>query len=155
MEGPTLFRKNINMTHRQWKLEHWFALFRLARSRWQHVCIGSPYIALLSFACGDFTERNWSKNFLWGSCGFLPLQWSQPVGEPCSFFWIELPLLVPVWYLPGGLNFSCWFLCGVCPVAWTAAAGLYLVFTSRLHWEQLRLESPQRTISKQVHFPIS
>ena len=31
-----------------------------------------------------------------------------------------------------GLNYSCWFMCGVCRVDWTAAAELYLVFTNRL-----------------------
>jgi hypothetical protein len=37
---------------------------------------------------------------------------------------------------------------------WTAVADSCSVFASGLDWEQRRLELPQRTISKQVHFPL-
>jgi hypothetical protein len=77
-----------------------------------HMCIGLPYVDLLSFTWGDFIERNSPKNFSRGSCGFLAD--SGRVGEPHGFFWIEQPLLIHVWCLLSGLYCSCWFMCGVC-----------------------------------------
>ena len=70
--------------------------------------------------------------------------------EPWGFCWIDRPLLVPGWWLPRGQDGSCWFLCGVCQMDWTTAAVSCLVFDSGLDWEQQRLESPWRTISKQT-----
>jgi len=35
-------------------------------------------------------------------------------GEPCRFFWIELPLPIHRWCLLSGLACSCWFVFGVC-----------------------------------------
>jgi hypothetical protein len=89
--------------HRQWELEHWFALLCLGSLCWRYTCIGLPYIALLSFICGDFIE-----NFSWGSCGFFCRL--ELIGEPCSFFWIELLLLTHEWWLPSELDCSCWFM---------------------------------------------
>ena len=51
------------------------------------------------------------------------------------------------------LNFPLWFLCSICWVDQTAAAGSCVVFASGLDWGQWRLQSPQRTISKKLHFP--
>lgn len=53
VKGCAMSTKNINITHRQWELEHWFALLCLSMLCWWHTCIGLLYIALLSFTRGD------------------------------------------------------------------------------------------------------
>lgn len=75
--------------------------------------IGSPYIALLSFTCADSIGRNSPKNSSWAFCGLLLLLWPQAGWWALRFFWVELPLLVHMWCLPRGLDYSCWFIFGV------------------------------------------
>jgi len=80
----------------------WFALPRYS-SLTTHTHIWLPYIELLSSTCNNAAiDRNSSKSCLWGSCGTLPLL--QPhlklIGESCTFFRIELELLVHAWCLP-------------------------------------------------------
>jgi hypothetical protein len=53
---------------------------------------------LLSFACGDFIERNRTENFSRGSCSFHGLE---QIGQSRRFFWIELTLQIHVWCLLG------------------------------------------------------
>jgi hypothetical protein len=98
--------------HRQWELKYWFALLHLASHHQWHACIVSPYIALLSSACGDAIEICSPENFLWGSCGFLMLPWQPRACWPLASLGLS-----------SGLNCSCWFLCGVCQVEWTTATG--------------------------------
>lgn len=79
----------------------------LTSLRWWHTCIGSPCIASLSFACGDFLETNSPKNFLpllltpadWRALWFL-LDWTV-LADSCvaSAKWTGLQLLIHVWCL--------------------------------------------------------
>jgi hypothetical protein len=81
--------------------------------------------ALLVFAGLHFVERNVPKIFSWYSSCFWPLQLtSADLEEPCRFCWIVPTLLVHVWCLL--LN-------------WTADI------------QTVKSQSPQGTISKQVH----
>ena len=72
----------------------------------QHTGIDSPYIALLSLACGDFIEtcQSTAPDVPVASCCFRGLRL---VGKPLIFFWIELFLLIHVWCLLSGLDCSC------------------------------------------------
>ena len=144
-----MFRRNINMTPKRVGAQ---AL----------ICFVLPCYSLLMACMYGFSLHctvelhvwlhieNLTKNISRSSyCHFCGLR---PVGEPCSFFWIELQLLICDWCLPSGLDYSCWFLGGIYQVVWTVAANSCLVFASGLDREKRRLESSQRTISKQVHF---
>lgn len=77
-------------------------------------------LVCLTFHCSALleTHQRTSLGVPVASC-FCGLR---PVGEPCGFFWIELPLLVHVWWLPSGLDCSCGFVCGV--FYWTMKIGL-------------------------------
>ena len=89
---------------------------------------------LLSLACDEFMERNLPKNFSGGSCGFSAVRL---VDESLDFLWVELPLLIHVRCLPSGLKLLVHVWCLL--VDWTE---------NNKDWNH-----PQRTISKQVHFP--
>ena len=90
VKGHMMFRRNINITPDSGNQ----ALLRLVPLHCYHTCIGSPYIVLLSFACGDVIERNSPKNFSRGS--------------PTVLGWL-VSLEVS-----SGLNYSCWFVLRVC-----------------------------------------
>ena len=138
VKGWVMFRKNINMTPQTGGAP---ALLRLAVLCWQHAGIGSPYVVWLSFACSDTLERNSPESFSWGSWGFWPLWWTWASG------WASWFLLV--WTARSDLC--------VASAGWT---GLQLpsrvcYFAKGPDWERERLELPQRTLSNQVHIPVT
>jgi hypothetical protein len=62
------------------------------------------------------------------------------------------------WFVPGvclprGLDSSCWFMCGDCLEGWSAAAESYLVFATGLNCCLRRWAHPQRTAAEHFHFP--
>ena len=89
--------------------------------------VSLAFLVDLHLSQSDFIEKNAPKNFSWYSGGFWPLL-QPPADWPAEtrgFFWIEPLLPIHVWCSASGLD--CW---------------------------QQRLESPQRTTSKQVQVPL-
>jgi len=87
------------------------------------------------------------------SCHFCSLILA---GKPCGLFWIELHLLIHVWWLPSRLDGSFRFLCDISQEECTEGADSYLVFATRLIcWCPDKEDSTyfQRIISKQIYFP--
>ena len=92
----------------------------------QNSCIGSPYSALLVFACCDFIDRNAPQNFLWYSSCFLLLLWPHAnLAQPWGSFWSKPLLPICVWCL-----FADWtelpllIVFGVAGLDWTAVTDL-------------------------------
>ena len=128
--------------HRQWKLDHWFTLLRLTCLHWPHPCIGSPYSELLSFACGDIIEVKAPKNFLWDSLNFF----------------LSFPCFHGLWLTGEPWGFLDWTaLADSCVVSaeWTGWQLLIHVWCLLVDWlRAIKIGiTPQRTVSKQVHFP--
>ena len=96
-------------------------LLWLASLWWWHACVGSPYTALLNFACSDFIERNSLTNFKWDSCSFLMILQTLTHWQVSQFLLDWTPLLIHIWCLL---------------VDWTAAAGLCVVCVK---WTELQL----------------
>lgn len=94
-----------------------------------------------------FVESNLPKNVSWYSGGFflLPL-------IPGNLEVYSGSTATAVWYLPSGRQ----LMCGVSQVDWAELLICVWWFARSLNcwlfWQQ-RLESPQKTISTQVHFP--
>ena len=89
--------------------------------------VSLAFLVDLHLSQSDFIEKNAPKNFSWYSGGFWRLL-QPPADWPAEtrgFFWIEPLLPIHVWCSASGLD--CW---------------------------QQRLESPQRTTSKQVQVPL-
>ena len=137
-ERCMMLRRHINVipqTVGAWALVH-FAPPGYSSLTDVHACIGSPYIALLSSACGGAIERNLPKNFSvrflllpqagWWALWFL-LDWTALAGSHVvTAKWTGLQLLIPVWCFL--LNWNCWY-------------------PDNENWT-----CPQRAICKQVYF---
>jgi hypothetical protein len=113
VKGWVTFRRNINMTPQTVGAG---ALVCSASLRYSSLTAHMYWFTLHCIVelSWWWLDRNLTKNFSWGSCSFLLLLWPRLVGEPCGFFWIELPLLILVWYLLSGLVCSCWIVSGDC-----------------------------------------
>ena len=129
--------------------KHW-ALVWFALPHYSSLCIGSPYIALLSSTFGNASiQRDSPKNCSWGSCGSLLPPWPhlRLVGENYSYLVSASP---KGWTVAAGLC-----LVSACLEDWSAAAEPYLVFATGLNCCPGRWAHSQRTIAEQVHFPHS
>ena len=89
---------------------------------------GSPCYSLTVIICHDFLERNAQKNFWWCSSSFLLLLWTQAIGKALKFLLDQTAVKV---FASGS---SYWLGWTELPISW-----------------QCRLDSPQRTLSKQAH----
>ena len=108
-------------------LWYWFALLVSTGLRWHWASLMMlwhwlPLISTLIFACHN-SGKNCTKELLMVFWMLLAaLVDSCWLAKPCGYFWIKQLLLIHVW-----------------------------CFTSGLFYRQQKLESPQRTTSKQVH----